>query len=111
MAELDVSKLATDMLGAAMKVLNQKWPEAAGYAESEFKKIAESIALIQRQCAAGKMTEEQARLHLELQRIASRNVLLTLEGLGLLTAEAAINAALQVVKVAVNTAIGIVLLL
>jgi hypothetical protein len=40
-----------------------------------------------------------------MQTHASRNVLLTLKGLALIAAEAAINAALGVVKTAVNTAL------
>jgi hypothetical protein len=40
-----------------------------------------------------------------MQTSASRNVLLTLQGLALLAVEEAINAALDVVKTAVNTAL------
>ena len=47
---------------------------------------------------------------MEIQKNASRTVLLTIEGLGLLAVEAAINAALNVVKDAVNTGIGFTLL-
>jgi hypothetical protein len=45
-----------------------------------------------------------------MQKLASQNVLLTLQGLSLLAVEAAINAALGVIKTAVNTAIGFALL-
>jgi hypothetical protein len=60
--------------------------------------------------AAGRINSQQADLLLDMQKLASRNVLLTMEGLGLLAAEAAINAALDVVKKAVNTALGITLI-
>jgi hypothetical protein len=110
MAKLDVDILLKDMLGAAAEPLNKEYPSAKDYAESEFKKIAESIVLIERQVALGKMTPEQARLHLEIQKNASRTVLLTMEGLSILTVEAAINAALGVIKDVVNTAVGFALL-
>ena len=78
--------------------------------ESEFKKIGESILFIETQRALGKMTDRQAQLHLELQKQASRNVLLAAEGLGLVATEAAINAALGVIRDAVNGALKFPLL-
>jgi hypothetical protein len=45
-----------------------------------------------------------------MQTHASKNVLLTLQGLSLLGAEAAVNAALGAVKTAVNTAVGFALI-
>ena len=45
-----------------------------------------------------------------MQTSASRNVLLCLQGLALLAVEEAINASLDVVKTAVNTALGFALI-
>jgi hypothetical protein len=56
--------------------------------------------------AAGEINQQQAGLLLDMQTSASRNVLLTLQGLALLAVEEAINAALAVVKTAVNAATG-----
>ena len=60
--------------------------------------------------AAGQINQAQAVLLLDMQKSASRSVLLALQGLALLAVEAAINAALGVVKTAVNTAIGFALI-
>jgi hypothetical protein len=105
MPNIDISALLTNMLSAAKEPLLQKWSETSGYAESEFKKIGEAILFIEKQRLIGKMTEEQAKLHLEMQKNASRAILLTIEGLGILAVEAAINAALSVIRDAVNTAL------
>lgn len=110
MPKIDVEELLQNMLAAASGVLKKQWPKAKEYAESEFKKIGESIVFIEKQRALGKMTAEQARLHLELQKNASRAVLLTLEGLGILAVEASINAALAVIRETVNKALGFALL-
>lgn len=110
MAKIDVAQLLEEMLAAAESVLKKQWPKSKDYAESEFKKIGESIAFIESQRALGKMTPEQARLHLDLQKNASRAVLLTLEGLGIVAVEAAVNAALAVIKDTVNKALGFALL-
>lgn len=107
---LDPSQLATTMLSAALGVLKKKTPEIQQYAEMEFKKIAETLATIGKMVAANQMSEEEAKLHLQIQASASRAVLLTVEGLGLLAAEAAINAALASVKDLVNAALPFKLL-
>ena len=54
----------------------------------------------------GKINEEQAKLYIEIQKSSVRIVLLTIEGLGILAVEAAINAALDIVKTTVNKTIG-----
>lgn len=107
---LDASQLTQDMLAAFQGVLAKKWPDMKEYAESEAKKMAQSFAMIEVLSMSGKINPEQAALHLEIQKNATRTVFLTLEGLGMLAAEAAINAALNVVKESVNTALGFALI-
>ena len=107
---IDISKLAEDMLNAAKGPLTKQWPDIKDYAETETKKIAESIAAIERMKLAGKITEEKARLQIDIQKNATRTVLLTVEGIGIVSAEQAINAALNVVRDTVNKAIGWTLL-
>jgi hypothetical protein len=106
-----MAKMLKQMLAAAAVPLKKQYPGAKDYLQSELKKIAESIVFIENQLALGKMTPDEARLQLDIQRNASRTVLLTMEGLGVLAAEAAINAALGVVKDTVNTAVGFALLI
>jgi hypothetical protein len=101
-----VPSLAKQMLEASRAVLEDSWPEIKDYAKAEFKKTAESIAMIVRLHAAGKLSKKKARLHMEIQKNASRTVLLTIEGLGIIAVEQAINAALGAVRDTVNTAIG-----
>lgn len=107
---LNASELATKMLDAAKGVLSEKWPEIQDYAEGETKKLAQSLVMIEKLKLAGKISEEQAKLHFDIQKNAARTVLLTIEGLGILTVERALNAASAVVKDAVNTALGFALL-
>ena len=107
---VDSSSLVPKMLSAAAGVIGPKWSEAQDYAKSEFLKISQSILFIEEQLALDKMTREQAQLHLDLQKNASRAVLLTLEGLGILGAEAAINAALGAIKDVVNGALKFTLI-
>lgn len=107
---LNVSELAARMLGAAQEALSAKWPEINDYAEGETQKLAQSLATIEKLHLSGQITDEQARLHLDIQKNTSRTVLLTVEGLSLLAAEQAVNAALRVVRDTVNKALGFVLI-
>jgi hypothetical protein len=103
---LDVEGLATQMLGAALPILKKNAQNARSFARVEFAKIAQTIVSIADQLATGEINQQQAVLLLSMQTSASRNVLLTLQGLALLAVEEAINAALGVVKTVVNTAVG-----
>lgn len=107
---LNISELAANMLDAAKQVLSEKWPEIEIYAESETKKLAESLAMIEKLKLAGKINEEQAKLLLDIQKNATRIVLLAIEGLGILAVEQALNAAFKSVKEVVNAALGFLLL-
>jgi hypothetical protein len=110
MTELDVNALGKEMLAAALPILKERTEDASAYADMEFKKIAQTLASITEQFAAGQLSEHQARLLMAMQKNASQSVMLTLEGLGLLSVELAINAALDVVRGTVNRAIGFALL-
>lgn len=108
--EIDLNQLLKEMTESAKKVLKSKWKEIKPFAEQQLKSFAENIKLIAVLKAKGKITEEQARLHLTIQKESARTVLLAMEGIGIVTAENAINAALKVVQTTVNNSIGWALL-
>lgn len=110
MEKLNVNQLAKEMTAAFKGELSSKWPDIKAYAESEAKKLAQSVKMIETLKIENKITNEQADLHLQIQKNSTRMTLLTLEDMSLLTVEAAINAALSVVKTAVNSALGFALI-
>ena len=110
MAKLKVDDLVKRMLTAAAGPLKAEWPDAKAYAELEFTKLAQTLLMIQASYALGQINKTEAKLLLDIQRNAARSVLLTLQGLGALAVEQAINAALKTVRDAVNAAIGFALI-
>jgi transcription initiation factor IIE alpha subunit len=110
MATIDIQKVFPVMIEAAKGVFDKKWPEVKDYAEPEFEKLASTLALIETLRFRGKISETEASVLLEMQKNTARAVMLTLEGMSLLLVEAAINAALAVVKDTINTALGFALL-
>lgn len=105
-----VAELSTSMVQAAKGSLAKDWRKVRGFAEPELKKLATSLQDIVRMTATGEITELEARSLLEIHKNTTRTVLLTVEGLGLLAVENAINAALGAVREAVNGAAGLVLI-
>lgn len=103
---LKASELARSMMGAAKVQLAERWPELKEYAEAEARKLAQTLVMIERLKLAGKINRRQAELLLDIQRNTSRSVILTIEGLGLLAAESAVNAALGSIADTVNGALG-----
>jgi hypothetical protein len=107
---LDLESLAASMLTAAKGPLEADWKTAQPYAKTQFTNIAQQIVDIEAQLAAGTINQAQASLLLDMQKNASRAVLLTVEGIGILAAQDAINAALGAVATAVNGALKFPLL-
>jgi len=107
---LDAAQLTTAMVNAALGVIKKQTPDIMAYAATEFRQIADAMAWIAVGAATGHMTAEEAALHLKIQRGASINVAKTVQGLGELEAEAAINAALAAVRETVNAALPFKLL-
>jgi len=106
MADFDVAAVLKSMAGAAAGVLQNKWPKVRTFAETEFEKIAQTVVSIGEGMAAGTITKEQAPILLDMQENASRAVLAAVEGMTLVAAEEAINAAIGAVKTAINTFVG-----
>lgn len=104
--DINYGQIVKEMLDAMKSILSDHWKEAKPYAEKELKSFAENIKLIAKLKAEDKITLEQAQLYIEIQRSTMRVVLLTIEGLGILAVEKAINTAIDTVRKTINTAIG-----
>ncbi len=107
---LKVRELTKAMLAAAKGELVDSWPEVKEYAAAEAKKTAQTLVMIEKLSLQGKITKQQAKIHLRMQKNSALAVLLTLEGLGILAVENAINAALKAIQDSVNTAVGFALI-
>lgn len=103
---LRASSLVKEMLAAAKGEVSERWPDVKIYAEAEAKKLAQTLVMIEKLKVTGQISKKQAEILLDMQRQTSRVVLLTIEGLSLLAAEAAVNAAIKSIRDTVNDAMG-----
>ncbi|MBB2701458.1 UNVERIFIED_ORG: hypothetical protein GGI66_006178 [Rhizobium esperanzae] len=103
MADLDIGKVAKDMIAKAADIAKNGWKEIKEAVEVEFHGIAERIGLILKAYANKKFSKEQARSHM---RVAKGGVITTLAMVTMMT-EAVItkivNSAFSIVRDAVNT--------
>ncbi len=107
---LDVSDLLGKMVDATKTSLGSNWPAISSLATTSLETLAQNMANIENKIVDETLTLDQAKIVIDMQINAAKTVLLTEGGLALLAAEAAINAAIDVVRIAVNTAIGFGLL-
>lgn len=103
---LDTSALVQDMLSAAKDNLGKFWKQAKPFAENESLNMANKLLLIEKLKLEGKISKEEALLHIEIQKSTFRTVLLAIKGLGLIAVEGTINAALGSIAKVVNKALG-----
>lgn len=107
MSSIDVGELGSQAAAEIIRILTGAGKDVADYAQAEGRKLATSAAEIAALFASGTINQEEARLHLNIQKHASRAVLLAIAGVSLVAAEQAINAALNIIKEGVQTAIGL----
>ncbi len=81
---LNAGELAANMVEAMKGVFDEKWSEIKEYAETEAKKLAESFVMVEKLKLLRQIDEEESELQFNIQKNASRTVLLTIEGLGIL---------------------------
>jgi hypothetical protein len=110
MATLSIAALLEQMVDAGKTSFGSSWPGVCDLATSSFKKLAHTLVHIEEMRLDGIVTDEQARLLLDMEKNTFKIVMLSLQGMSLLLVEAALNAALDVVRTTVNTAVGFLLL-
>ena len=107
---LDLTELATNMASAAKEVLTESWDEIQPLAEANIFLLAEGITNIEEKILLGDISEEKAKKLLRMKKNTLEIALLTIEGLSFIAVEQAINAALNIVKDAVNSALNFTLI-
>ena len=109
MANFDLNAVGSEALTAGLAALKGHADKAKPFLAAEAKKIAETGLLIVEGKAKGEINDAQAKILLRMQANASQSVLTAVETIGMIAAQDAINAAVGVVRGAVNKALGIAL--
>ena len=104
--DFNISKVVTDMLQAALPFLSKGGGKASSYATHEFQQYIINLQHIQDLTEEGKITSEEAQFLADQYKMSMQAVLLAIEGLGVIAVQQAINAAIDVLNKALDTAVS-----
>lgn len=107
---IDVQGIATSMIDAARAEVTDRWPPLKALAEVELRRLAQSLADVAQLLADGEIQEAHARQLVHMHQIAARTVLLSVQGIALLTAERAVHAGIRAAAKAINGVVKLTLL-
>lgn len=99
---IDLDQLLGDMAGAAEDAAGGVWPQIRDFASAELKSLAEMLVTIE---TLG-VPEDEAQLLMKLHARTTEIVLASIESMTLIAAEAIVNAVVDVLRVAANSALG-----
>lgn len=102
----DWTKVLQDMASAAEGIAKTEWPKLKGEAEDQFKVLTQVAARIEARKLSNEISETNARFLMNQYEMASQNVLYSIEGLTNIVIEQVLNAALDVLRVAIKAATG-----
>lgn len=103
---IDADRLLTDMLDAAAQAAGKRWTKLKKDATSQLETLAALASEIEARKLAGTIEEDEAEMLVKVQANAARAVFAGIKGQAKLAAEAAINAALAVLRQSVRAATG-----
>lgn len=109
MATIDFSKIVADSIVLAKNEVGKSWSKLQPYAEHEFAQFAENAEFLAQLRLKGLIDEEELKSRLRFQQTALNNVLMTIEGIGLKTAENVVNGVLGIVADALKTALHVII--
>ncbi len=104
------SNLGDKIFEAAKSSFGNKFALVKTFLKDESEKLAITLRMIVQASASGEITKTEAKILLNQQKVAASAVLTSAEGMTAVAVQAAINAALKVVKDFVNGKIGFALL-
>ncbi len=104
--KLDIAQVVNDMLQAALPHLAKGGRQASAFASHEFQQYIANVEHVQTMVEQGKVTDQEAQFLVDQYKASMKAVLLAVEGLGLVAAQNAINAAIDTLNGALNSALG-----
>ncbi len=107
MASINIQEIVVEITGSAQGILESKWHSFKPYAEHEFRQFTENAEFLANLRINNEINDAELKARLELQKLALKNVLLAIEGIGLIAAQEVINAAINILAKAIKTVLNI----
>lgn len=104
--DLDISKVVNDMLQAALPFLSKGGEKASTFASHEFQDYIINLQHVETLVEDNKLSPEEAQFLADQYMLGMQAVLLTIEGLGVISVQQGVNAAIDVLNNALNASLG-----
>ncbi|HUL82478.1 MAG TPA: hypothetical protein VL131_10050 [Gammaproteobacteria bacterium] len=104
--EITTDNLGDHIFDAAKEAFGKKFNKVKAFVQAESDKLAITLNMIIDATAKGQITEAEAHILLNQQKVAASAVFTAAEGMTVVAAQAAIDAGLAVVKNFVNGKLG-----
>ena len=108
--QITTANLGDQIFGAAKNSFGPKFTQVKLFLKGESEKLAVTLRMIIEGRTSKELSQDEASILLNQQKIASSAVLTAVEGMSAVAVQAAISAALGVVKDFVNGKVGFALL-
>jgi hypothetical protein len=102
----DVASITNTMISGVRHTIGDRWATIRALAEPELRKLAQTLEDMRQLYADNEITADHAAQLVGMQRNVAMSVLRTVEGLGVLTAREALDAAAHAAGAVVNRLIG-----
>jgi len=107
MAAINFKQILDESIVFARTELGGTFKKLKPFAEHEFTQFAENAAFLAKLKLDGIIEGDELKSRLELQKLALNNVLLTIKGIGLVSAQNLVNGILAIVSKAILGALKI----
>jgi hypothetical protein len=103
---IDISNVVDQMVQASSIILSPGGRHATAFAAHEYAQFIRDVEHIHTMVEQGTMTVETAQTLVEQHKLSMQAALLTVEGLGVIETQQAINAAVKVLNTVLATVVG-----
>ena len=107
MADINFKQILDDSIVFAKAELGGTFKKLKPFAEHEFTQFAENAAFLAKLKLDGIIENDELKSRLALQKLAFNNVLLTIKGIGLVSAQNLVNGILGIVSKAILSSLKI----
>lgn len=104
--DFNPTDVAKAMLQAALPFLQKGGQKASEFASHEFQQYIINLQHVETLAEENKITVDEAQFLADQYKLSMKAVMLTIEGLGVIAIQQAVNAAIDVLNNAINVSVG-----
>lgn len=109
MASIDFTNTITDCINLAKAELGKSWKGFKDFAGHHFSQLARDAEFLASLKLNGKIDDAEFKARLAMQKLSLQNVLITIKGIALITAQNVVNGVTEIIGKTIKKSLGIAL--